>query len=110
MANSANNRYQGLDPDLAKELISYEHSYFKEDRPIPFCGLNIYPVTMHEYEKFFMCVDCFTLDKNETPQGIRMTNLDYLIGIHGRFSTSYSGTQGETITLSNYTDCKTEIK
>lgn len=79
MANSANNRYQGLDPDLAKELISYEHSYFKEDRPIPFCGLNIYPVTMHEYEKFFMCVDCFTLDKNETPQGIRMTNLDYLI-------------------------------
>lgn len=38
------------------------------------------------------------------------TNLDYLIGIHGRFSTSYSGTQGETITLSNYTDCKTEIK
>lgn len=38
------------------------------------------------------------------------TNTDYLIGIHGRFSTSYSGTQVETITTSNYTDCKTEIK
>ena len=38
------------------------------------------------------------------------TNADYLVGIHGRFSTTYSGTQVETITSSNYTDCKTEIK
>lgn len=38
------------------------------------------------------------------------TNADYLVGIHGRFSTTYSGTQVETITSSNYIDCKTEIK
>ena len=73
-----NNRYQGLAPELANELQFYESKYFQEDKPVPFCGMDIYPVKMHDYNLFFSCVDVLTLDKNKTPQGIKMTNLDYL--------------------------------
>ena len=45
---------------------------------------------------------------NSIIEGI--TNVDYLIGLHNRFSESYTtGTQVETITSSNYTDCELNI-
>lgn len=45
---------------------------------------------------------------NSIIEGI--TNVDYLIGLHNRFSESYTtGTQVETITSSKYTDCELNI-
>lgn len=72
-------RYKGIKSDIVEDLKRYETLYFKEDLPVPFKGLNIYPVTMHDYEKFFSCIDIFTMDKNKTPEGVRMTQLDYTI-------------------------------
>lgn len=72
-------RFQGLSKDLANEIQEYEILYFKEDLPVPFGKLNIYPATVRDYEKFTLSSSCLTFNKNETPEGIRMTNLDFLI-------------------------------
>lgn len=77
---SADDRYGSLDKELIELLKSYEYSYFREDKPIPFCGLLIYPVKVKNYEELASCVSCFTLNKNEDPKGIALSHLDYLIG------------------------------
>ena len=74
-----NDKYKGLKPEIAEEIRGYETSFFREDKPIPFCGLQIYPATLHDYEAFSSCSSCLTLNKNEDPQGIRMSQLEYLI-------------------------------
>lgn len=73
------NKYYGIAKDIAEELKVYELKYFREDKPVPFCGLYIYPATMHDYEAFSNCSSCLTLNKNEDPEGIRMSQLDYLV-------------------------------
>lgn len=73
-----NKRYKGIKPEIAQELQTYETEYFREDKPVPFCGMLIYPATMHDFETYIACSSCFSLNKNETPQGIRMTQLEYL--------------------------------
>lgn len=72
-------RFKGVDPKVAEEIQLYEIQYFREDKPVPFCGLNIYPATVREYEVFSNCASCLTLNKNEDPVGIRMSQLDYLL-------------------------------
>ncbi len=72
-------RYGNLSKDLVELLKNYEYSYFREDTPIPFCGLLIYPVSVRNYEEMASCCSCLTLNKNEDPKGIAMTHLDYLI-------------------------------
>lgn len=72
-------RYGNLDSGLVELLKSYEFSYFREDTPIPFCGLLIYPVQVRHYEEFASCTSCLTLNKNEDVAGIRLSHLDYLI-------------------------------
>ena len=74
-------KYKGVPNKIAKELAYYEYRYFRDDVPIPFCGLLIYPATVRDYERFFDATSCLTLNKNETLQGIRMSNLDYLYSL-----------------------------
>lgn len=72
-------KFKGLDEELAKDLQSYEILYFREDKPVPFCGLNIYPVKVRDYEVFSNCLSVVTLDKNNDLNAFKMTQLDYLI-------------------------------
>ena len=72
-------RYKGLDESLADELRKDEIEYFRMDLPVPFHGFLLYPATVRDYEKFASASACLTLDKNKTPEVIRITNLDYLV-------------------------------
>lgn len=88
-------RFGALDKDLVNLIKYYEIKYFRENKPIPFCGLNIYPVAVRDYEEFANCCGCLTLNKNESPDGIRMSHLDYLI------SKTQIKEEGEGATWSN---------
>ena len=72
-------KYKGIDPKIAEQLEAYEYEYFREDKPVPFCGLFVYPAKVRDYELFSNCVSCLSLNKNEDPQGIRMSQQEYLI-------------------------------
>lgn len=72
-------KYRGVNPKIARELAAYELQYFRQDLPVPFCGLMIYPAVVADYERFIDAINCLTLDKNTTLEGIRMSNLDYLV-------------------------------
>ena len=72
-------RFKGLSDNLRAEIQQYEILYFKEDLPIPFGYLKIYPVCVKDYEQFLTVSSCLTLNKNETLEGIRMTYLDFLV-------------------------------
>lgn len=73
-------KYGQLDADMVAMLRSYEIRYFREDLPVPFAdGLLIYPATVRDFEEFANCSSCLTLNKNNDPEGIRMSNLDYLL-------------------------------
>ena len=72
-------KYKGVNPNIAKELAAYELQYFRQDLPVPFCGLMIYPAKVADYERFIDAINCLTLDKNTTLEGIKMSNLDYLV-------------------------------
>ena len=67
---------------LSQEMIAYltelEYVYFREYKPVPFCGLTVYPVIVREFEVFSNATTCLTLNKNETIQGIRTSNLGFL--------------------------------
>lgn len=70
-------------PEKEKKIIDeiqyYEDRYFTFDEPVPFCGLFIYPVTVRNYATFLSVSECLRLNKNETPQGVRMSHLDFLL-------------------------------
>ena len=72
-------KYKGIDKDIAEKLESYEYEYFREDKPVPFCGLLVYPAEVRNYEIFSNCISCLYLNKNEDSVGIRMSQLEYLI-------------------------------
>ena len=71
-------KYTGVPKEIALELQEYEVTYFREDKPIPFCGLLLYPATVRDYEAFTGSSSCLTLNKNTTLDGLRMSNLDFL--------------------------------
>lgn len=75
----ADPKYGQLKPDIVEMLRSYEYEYFREDKPVPFCGLYIHPAQVRDYEVFSNCCGCLTLNKNEDPKGITLSHLDYLI-------------------------------
>ena len=64
---------------ILEEIKILEEKYFTFDAPVPFCGLKIYPVTVRDYTNFLIVSDCFLLNKNDSPQGISMSNLDYFL-------------------------------
>lgn len=69
-----------LKKDIVEELQYLEDRYFIFDKPIPFVtGLTLYPVLLEHYNEFLICSCCLTLNKNETTEGIMMSNLDFLI-------------------------------
>ena len=72
-------RFKGVDTSIAEEIQQYEHLYFREDKPVPFGQLKLYPATVRDYDQFMLSSSCLTLNKNETIEGIRMTNLDFLL-------------------------------
>lgn len=74
-----NPRYKGIKKEIADELQQDEILYFREDKPIPFCGLTIYPIQVRDYELFCSCSACLTLNRKETAAGIVMTDLEFLL-------------------------------
>lgn len=85
-----NNKYKGIDEKIAKTLESYEILYFREDKPVPFCGLKIYPVKVRDYEVFCNCSSCCTLNRKTTKEGLRMNNLEFLL-----LQTTKEGDEGQ---------------
>lgn len=67
------------DRKILEEIKYMENKFFTYDDPVPFCGLNIYPVTVRDYNNFLILSDCFLLNKNDDPNGISKTHLDYLL-------------------------------
>ena len=61
------------------ELDYIEKRYFTYDDPVPFCGLNIYPVIMRNHDEFLRSVDCLLLNKNDDMNGFKMTSLEYML-------------------------------
>ena len=53
------------DVKILEEIQGYESRYFTFDKPIPFCGLNLYPVTMRDYD--MLCIKEI-IDLNNSPQ------------------------------------------
>lgn len=72
-------RFAGLSESLADEIRKDEIEYFKTDLPVPYGEFLLYPVTVRDYEKFASASACLTLDKNQSAEGIKMTNLDFLV-------------------------------
>ena len=72
-------RFKGVPEKIAAEIKFCETEYFKEDKPVPLCGhLLMYPATVHDYEAFSSCSACLSLNKNSSPEGLRMSHLEYL--------------------------------
>ncbi len=67
------------DAEILEEVKYYEERYFTWDEPVPFCGMLLYPVETRYYNEFLSSSECLTLNKNDDPDGIRLTHLDYLI-------------------------------
>lgn len=75
----ADKKYGQLSADIVNFLSELEYTNFREDKPVPFCGLLVYPAVVRDFEVFSNCTSCLTLNKNETVEGLRMSHLDYLI-------------------------------
>lgn len=91
-------KYGKLDKELVALLKDYEVSYFREDKPIPFTeDLTLYPVPVRYFEEFASCSSCLSLNKNDDPDGIRYSNLDYLLN-----KTSLPGIEGQIWTYKIY--------
>lgn len=77
--------------EFAHKLKYYEQNYFTNDEPVPFIGnLKLYPATVKDYYKFYSLISIFTLNKNEDPKGISMSNLEYIF-----YKMSQEGDEGE---------------
>lgn len=63
------------------KLEIYEQNFFTYDAPVPFKGdLMIYPAVVKDYYLFYSLISCFTIDKDEDPngEGFGLTDLQYL--------------------------------
>lgn len=65
--------------EILKEVKTLKDLYFTFDIPVPFKSLVLTPVKVKDYFAFMSASQCLTLNKNDDPKGIPMTNLDYLI-------------------------------
>lgn len=66
------------DQKILEEVDYLRERYFTYDEPVPFCGLKIYPLTLRNYNEFLVTNACFLLNKNDDPEGVRLSHLDYL--------------------------------
>jgi len=67
-----------INQQLKMKIEFLEQFYFSTDDPVPFKdSLEIYPVLVKDYYKFYSLIPCFTFDKNKTMEGISMSNLGY---------------------------------
>ena len=64
---------------ILEEVEFLRDRYFTYDEPIPFCGLNLYPVNVRNYNEFMASNSTLLLNKNDDPVGIKYTHLDYLL-------------------------------
>lgn len=58
-----------------------EQNYFTFDKPVPFKGnLQIYPALVKDYYRFYKLISCFTVNKDEDPEGegFALNELQYL--------------------------------
>jgi len=72
-------RMPAADRQIYEDVEYFQDKYFTYDLPIPFKELTLYPVTVKDYNEFLSCSACLTLNKNDDPQGIRMSHIDYLL-------------------------------
>lgn len=72
-------RMPEADRKIYEDVEYFRDKYFTYDLPVPYKGLNLYPVTVKDYNEFLSCTACLTLNKNDDPQGIRMTHIEYLL-------------------------------
>lgn len=66
---------------IKDKIELYEELYFANDEPVPFVGgLYIYPAIVKDYYNFYNLISCFTMDKNNAPDGIglSMSELGYV--------------------------------
>lgn len=68
-----------VDKEIKEEVEYLRDKYFTYDLPVPFKELTLYPVTVKDYNEFLSSTACLTLNKNDDPKGIAMTQIDYLI-------------------------------
>ena len=68
-----------LEEQILQEIKTLKDLYFTFDEPVPFKELMLYPVQVKDYFAFMSASQCLTMNKNDDPKGIAMTNLDYLI-------------------------------
>lgn len=79
---------------IKEHIEQYEQLYFALDEPVPLVGhLLVYPVLVKDYNLFYSLIDIFIINKNETPEGISMSHLDYFI-----FKMQPSQADGELFT------------
>lgn len=64
---------------ILEEVEFLRDRYFTYDEPVPFCGLNLYPVNVRNYNEFMVSNSTLLLNKNDDPMGIKYTHLDYLL-------------------------------
>lgn len=72
-------KYDGVAEQFIPILERYEIEYFRENKPVPFCGMEIYPVQTRDYEKFLNSLPCLTLNRKISAQGLAKTDLGWLI-------------------------------
>lgn len=75
---SLEEKYKGVPKKVAAVLAAYETEFFREDKPAPFCGMQVYPIAVRDYEKFMDATACLSFDKNTAAAGLSMTNFEYL--------------------------------
>lgn len=64
---------------IQEEVEFLKHRYFAFDEPVPLGGLSLYPVPLRNYNEFMACTSCLTLNRYDDIQGLRRTNMGYLL-------------------------------
>ena len=54
------------------------------DEPVPYKNIKIYPVKVKDYDTFYRCISCLTLEKKSIPdiKILKMSYLEYIYNLH----------------------------
>lgn len=65
------------------DIASYVERYRTFDEPVPYQGIEIYPIVTKDYYKFTSCIDVLKIEKNKIPniQIIQMSYLAFLLNL-----------------------------
>ena len=72
-------KYDGIPEQFIPTLERYEVEYFRENKPVPFCGMQIHPIQTRNYEKFLNSLSCLLLNRKSSAEGLGKTDLGWLI-------------------------------